>query len=82
MLNEWLQKSIELANAGCYLDKLFSVYPITENDDRKMNEKEWNLVENSFNNNNDDELLKSLFKLPLFPLKNSSGDIIQALYFT
>jgi len=70
-MNYWTQLSIEFANQRNYLDELFSVYPTIPEGIRDIDENLWKKVEQSFNNNDNIELLKTLLKFDLFPLKDS-----------
>jgi len=70
-MNYWTQLSIEFANQRNYLDELFSVYPTIPEGIRDIDENLWKKVEQSFNNNDNIELLNTLLKFDLFPLKDS-----------
>lgn len=70
-MNFWTELSIELANQTNYLDKLFCVYPTIPEDVREIDTVLWNQVEQSFNEQNNIDLLKVLLKLDLFPIKDS-----------
>lgn len=70
-MNYWTQLSIDYANQRNYLDDLFSVYPTIPNGIRDLDEDLWKKVENSFNSQNNKELVENLLKLELFPIKDS-----------
>lgn len=70
-MNEWTALSIEYANQKSYLDDLFQVYPTIPEGIRKINEKAWTEVENSFNKKDNEQLIKQLLKFNLFPIKDS-----------
>ena len=70
-MNYWTQLSIEFANQRNYLDELFSVYPTIPEGIREIDGNLWEKVEQSFNENNNIELLKFLLKMDLFPIKDS-----------
>ena len=70
-MNYWTQLSIKYANQRNYLDDLFSVYPTIPNGIRDINNELWENVEQSFNAKNNEELIISLLKLELFPIKDS-----------
>ncbi len=70
-MNRWLKASIEYANNRAYLDDLFRVYPIVENEAREIDAELWRSVEVSFQRRSNQELLKTLLKLSLFPIKDS-----------
>lgn len=70
-MNYWTQLSVNLANQRNYLDSLFRVYPMSTNVRRTINEEKWNNIETSFNEQNNENLIKELLKLELFPIKDS-----------
>ena len=70
-MNHWTQLSIDFANQRNYLDELFRVYPTVPDSIRDIDETKWKKVENAFNGEDDVELLRSLLKLELFPIKDS-----------
>ncbi|MCU0238275.1 MAG: hypothetical protein MUC29_02455 [Pyrinomonadaceae bacterium] len=70
-MNYWTQLSIEYANQRSYLDDLFQVYPTIPDSIREINQDIWRNVEKSFSTKNNEELIKNLIKLDLFPIKDS-----------
>ncbi len=70
-MSKWTNLSIEYANQRSYLDDLFQVYPTIPEGIREINEKVWADVEIAFKRQNNDELIKKLLKLDLFPIKDS-----------
>lgn len=70
-MNPWLQMSIEYANQRSYLDDLFHVYPTIPDGIRDVDQILWKKVEESFQKKDNLELIKSLLKLDLFPIKDS-----------
>lgn len=70
-MNYWTQLSIEYAEQKAYLDDLFSVYPTTPDGIRTINKEIWSNVEHAYGEKNNRELLKLLFKMDLFPIKDS-----------
>ena len=70
-MNKWTWLSIEYANQRSYLDDLFTVYPTIPEGIRDINEQTWQGIEANFISQNNVDLLKSLLKLPLFPIKDS-----------
>jgi len=70
-MDYWTQLSIDFANQRNYLDELFSVYPTIPEGIREINEDLWPQVEESFNENNNLNLLKTLLEFDLFPIKDS-----------
>jgi len=70
-MNYWTEISIEYANQKSYLDDLFQVYPTIPEGIREIKQENWNKIEQAFNNQNNDELLRELLKFDLFPIKDS-----------
>jgi Tsp45I type II restriction enzyme len=70
-MNYWTQLSIEYANQKSYLDDLFQVYPTIPENIRELNQELWKNVENSFQVKDNEQLIRSLLKLNLFPIKDS-----------
>ncbi|RKZ31992.1 restriction endonuclease [bacterium] len=70
-MNYWTQLSIEFANQRNYLDELFSVYPTIPEGIRDIDDELWESVEEYFNSQNNIELLKTLLRFDLFPIKDS-----------
>ena len=75
-MNIWTQKSIELANQRNYLDLLYRVYPISENARREISDSVKADLRDSFDNRNDEKLLKTLIEQTnrnqiVFPIKDS-----------
>lgn len=70
-MNYWTQLSIEYANQRSYLDDLFHVYPTIPEGIREINQGIWQKVEKSFSTKNNEELIRNLLKLDLFPIKDS-----------
>ena len=70
-MNPWIEMSIEYANQRSYLDDLFTVYPTIPEGIREIDRKVWKDVERSFEKRDNILLLSNLFKLDLFPIKDS-----------
>ena len=70
-MNYWTELSVNYANQRDYLDALFRVYPMSPNIRRTISEAKWNIIEQSFNSQNNELLVKELLKLDLFPVKDS-----------
>ena len=70
-MNRWTQLSIEYANQRQYLDDLYRVYPIIPNGIRDVDEEIMGNIEQYYYNQNNNELLTTLLKLDLFPIKDS-----------
>lgn len=70
-MNYWAQRSTDLANQKNYLDLLFRVYPLSVNERRELNSEQWESVKYAFDHKDKINLIKSLCKLELFPIKDS-----------
>ena len=70
-MNPWTVLSIEYAGQQSYLDDLFQVYPTIPEGIREIDEAVWNKVESAFHKKKNEELLRKLLKLKLFPIKDS-----------
>ncbi len=70
-MNYWTSLSIEYANQRNYLDDLFTVYPTIPESIRDIDKALWDNVEQAFKKSSDVELLRSLLRLKLFPIKDS-----------
>lgn len=70
-MNYWTELSIEYANQRSYLDDLFQVYPTIPEGIREINNEIWTNIERAFKNKKNEELIKELLKLDLFPIKDS-----------
>ncbi len=66
MLNYWTKISMDFASQRNYLDELFKIYPAIPDGIRSINDNLWNIVEESFNNQNNILLIKTLLKCDLF----------------
>lgn len=69
-MNYFTMQSIELANQRNYLDLLFSVYPLSPDSIREIDEAVWNRIETSYNGKDNKALLRALLELDLFPIKD------------
>jgi hypothetical protein len=70
-MNIWTKYSIEFANQRNYLDELFKVYPTIPEGLRDIDMNKWKKVEQSFQSNDGEQLLKNLLAFDLFPIKDS-----------
>jgi len=70
-MNPWTTLSIEYANQKSYLDDLFQVYPTIPEGIREIDEEAWDKVTSAFHSQKNEELLRELLKLDLFPIKDS-----------
>lgn len=69
-MNEWIKKSIELANSLGYLDRLYTVYPIVQEAERNIDTEVKKELKNVYNSGDDIALVKRLLKLPKFPIND------------
>jgi hypothetical protein len=70
-MNIWTQMSIDFANQRNYLDELFKIYPISPNLRREISPVLAKKIETAFNSRDNEGLIKALFGLDLFPIKDS-----------
>lgn len=70
-MNYWTELSIEYANQRSYLDDLFHVYPTIPEGIRELHTERWENIEKAFKKKNNDDLIRGLLKLNLFPIKDS-----------
>ena len=70
-MDNWTKLSIEYANQRSYLDDLFQVYPTIPEGIRDIDKNIWSEIEKSFERKNNQTLIRQLFKLDLFPMKDS-----------
>lgn len=70
-MNYWLQQSIDYANQRSYLDDLFKVYPTIPDGIREIDTDLWQKVERSFEQQDNEALVRAMLKMKLFPIKDS-----------
>jgi len=69
-MNEWVRKSIEIANSPGYLDKLQEVYPVVQETEREIALEVKKKLKQSYNSGDDITLIKKLLDLPKFPIND------------
>lgn len=69
-MNDWIRRSIEIANSQGYLDKLHEVYPVIQEIEREINPEVKKDLKQTFNRGDDMALIKKLLGLPKFPVKD------------
>lgn len=69
-MNYFTKQSIELANQRDYLDLLFSVYPLSPDSIREIDQRVWNRIEKSYKDQDNETLFRTLLQLKLFPIKD------------
>jgi hypothetical protein len=67
-MNEWIKRSIKLANSPGYLDKLFEIYSVELGMDRAISDDASSKIKRAFRTRNKLLLLETLLKLPKFPI--------------
>lgn len=70
-MNYWTELSSTFANQRNYLDELFKIYPTIPDGIRDIDKSLWNEVECSYSKKDNIELVKTLLKFDLFPIKDS-----------
>ena len=70
-MNHWTELSIKYANQKSYLDDLFQVYPTIPEGIRDIDKITWEEIEETFKNKDNYKLIQALFKLDIFPIKDS-----------
>jgi hypothetical protein len=69
-MNEWVRRSIELANGEGYLDKLSKVYPVTAELERAIPNEIKLQIKTAFDTRDRPGLIKTLLELDKFPIKD------------
>lgn len=69
-MNEWVRRSIEIANGPGYLDRLLEVYPVTEETRRRLSRDKKETLMRLFSHPDDQALIKALLDMPKFPVKD------------
>jgi len=69
-MNYWIRRSIDLANARGYLDRLHKVYPVTREPPRRIPEVVKQRIREAFDAKDDTALVKECLKLDKFPTKD------------
>lgn len=70
-MNHWTKASIDYANQKNYLDELFRVYPTIPDGIRDLDKDKCQKIEKYFLEQNNLELIKTLLKCDIFPIKDS-----------
>ncbi|NLI99370.1 restriction endonuclease [bacterium] len=69
-MNEWVERSIKLANAPGYLDKLHEVYPVDIEEKRQLKEGLEQEISEALSSGDDEKLMAILLKQKKFSLKD------------
>jgi len=67
-MNNWIKKSIELANSKGYLDELFDIYPVEVGEIREISEEIKQEIKKIFYSKNKKDLIENFFKFSRFPI--------------
>tara|TARA_Y100000310_G_C20680871_1_gene815853 strand:+ start:41 stop:814 length:774 start_codon:yes stop_codon:yes gene_type:complete len=70
-MNEWVKKSIELANSEGYLDNLSEIYPIEDNEKRDISEDKINAIKEAYDKKDFNKLIEIFMGLDRFPIDDS-----------
>ncbi len=77
-MNKWIKKSIEIANAPGYLDKLSKIYVMNVNPERPLDTAVEQSIQKAFKGRNTKNLIKLLLEAEIFPVKDSYIGFIRA----
>ena len=69
-MNKWVQKSIEIANAPGYLDRLSEVYPVTREAERVLPSEIKTQLKDAYVKRDGVRLVRALLQLDKFPIKD------------
>jgi len=69
-MNKWVKKSIKIANAPAYLDKLAKVYPVTRETARGLSDEVKVQLKDAYEQRDKVVLMKTLLGLDKFPIKD------------
>jgi hypothetical protein len=69
-MNEWIEKSIELANSPGYLDRLHEIYNVTSEARRKIPAEVGEVLRRAYKGKDKVALVKALLDLDKFPIKD------------
>lgn len=77
-MNKWIKKSIEIANAPGYLDKLSKIYVMNVNPERPLEDGVEKAIRKAFGERNTKVLIELLLEADVFPVKDSYIGFIRA----
>lgn len=69
-MNDWIKKSIQIANEEDYLDRLHKVYPVTREKKREISPKIKEKIREAYDRTDKKSLVKILLDLDKFPIKD------------
>jgi len=70
LMNEWIEKSVKMANSPGYLDNLFRVYPLLINPERELPKETEEMIIKLVKKKEKKKLIKILIELEKFPIDN------------
>lgn len=77
-MNKWIKKSIKIANAPGYLDKLSQIYVMNVNPERPLDTGVEQAIQKAFKAKDTKNLIKLLLEAEIFPVKDSYIGFIRA----
>lgn len=77
MVNEWIRKSIELANKKDYLDRLYTAYPLMIGEERHLAPSDFAVIQKAYNDKDGTALVKALLNLKRFPIDYPYASLIR-----
>jgi len=77
-MNKWIKKSIEIANAPGYLDKLSRIYVMNVNPGRPLDATVEEAIKKAFKEKDTKNLIRLLLEAEIFPVKDSYIGFIRA----
>lgn len=77
--NAWAAKSEELVYSHGYLDRLGKIYLVEDAEDREVSPSLLESIREAYEENDDAELLRKLFRLKKFPINNPYVRLLQKL---
>lgn len=77
-MNKWIKKSIEIANAPGYLDKLSKIYVMNVNPNRPLDSAVEKSIREGFEKKDTKNLMELLLEAEVFPVKDSYIGFIRA----
>lgn len=70
-MNYWTERSIEIANTEAYLDRLYRIYPMANNECRNIDADVIDAISRAIEDRDNTTLINHLLQQELFPIKDS-----------
>lgn len=70
-MNYWTERSIEIANTEAYLDRLYGIYPMANNECRNIDADVIDTISRAIEDRDNTTLINHLLQQELFPIKDS-----------